>query len=1072
MTTRHGETIRRRLESLGRRQLANGLLALVLLAVGLAAAGVVLVTLAFWSGWLLFVGLVPLGWLAVRWLRGLNTVSQARDVEAHFPAVEGRLVSALELAGLVPAGREGYSDELLEAAVADVEERFRPLPVERLVRRKRAYGAALAAAAGLALLAGLFVLAPARARFGLVNAFAPGRLEVEFAVVPGDTSVLPGSEFAIACTVRAPVRLGRVRLERAGAGAGSRVLVLEDGVVLVPVRATGDFSYRFRVLGARSAEHRVRVLEPVRVERLGLTIRYPAYSGLPDFRTASPDVAALRGSRVTVGGESNRPLAGARVVFAADTNALEVSGERGFAGEFTVRGDAEGRLELADAAGGGFQPVERLRVRAVPDESPLVKLLLPGRDVDLPVSMKLGLAINSLDDFGLTGLWLHWGRDSVFERRRIGSPSGREDTTFFAWDLSDVGLLPGEVASYYVSVSDNDNVSGPKTGRTPVFRVRFPTMTEIYESSVRQTERTASELAPMRDTQEELSQELGRIADQLRSEGELSWDQRQALGELLGEQQDLAEEIAELRDEVARLTDELFSGVALDRETMARLGQLQELLSRLLPRELQESLERLQQSLAEESPELQRALEQFEQDQEQLRESIDQALEFLERVMEEQRLEALARQAEDLARAEQEVARQAPAGDLDDLVEAQAGVEAGLDSLLRELQDLAASMSDSATADSLAGLAEAAEQDGFKEQAGQVTAQLQQGQRSQAGSEAGKLGDKLKQMAESLQAMSQGLKKKRSGEAARELAAAAEELLMVSREQEGLEQQAARGGGVDGLAARAMSLANATTLVAESLAALGGRTMAVPAQAVAELFRANNTMKAAAQTMVENRAGPAARQLRNARTAVDRATAMVLAALEQAASGGGMSGSMSSLMEQLGQMTADQMAINMGMSGMPIPMPGGMSGSQAEALSRLLSQQAALRERLEQLLEEMGGERPGLTGSLEGLVDEMKEVERALAELDIDRELVERQESILSHLLDAQRSVRQQGHKEQRESETARPFERGPRVALPEDHGERNRLLREELMRALKTGELGDYEPMIRAYFEKLLSEP
>ena len=143
-----------------------------------------------------------------------------------------------------------------------------------------------------------------------------------------------------------------------------------------------------------------------------------------------------------------------------------------------------------------------------------------------------------------------------------------------------------------------------------------------------------------------------------------------------------------------------------------------------------------------------------------------------------------------------------------------------------------------------------------------------------------------------------------------------------------------------------------------------------------------------------------------------------------------------------------------------------------EALSRILGKQRALREQLQQMLEAMGGSQPGLSGSLEGLLDEMKGVEKDLAELNVNRELIERQESILAHLLDTQRSMRQQGFKEERQSESGKEFQLLQRPSLPEDKGERNRMLREELMRALKQGYPAEYEKMIRAYFERLLAEP
>lgn len=245
--------------------------------------------------------------------------------------------------------------------------------------------------------------------------------------------------------------------------------------------------------------------------------------------------------------------------------------------------------------------------------------------------------------------------------------------------------------------------------------------------------------------------------------------------------------------------------------------------------------------------------------------------------------------------------------------------------------------------------------------------------------------------------------------------------------------------------------------------------MATTSRIAADLAGTMLVMKTAAGEMVENQRGLVVRHMGESRAGLDRAVMMLLAALASAQQGGGMSGGMESLLEQLSQMTADQMAINSGMNGIPMPIPGGMSASQMQALGELMAAQRALREKLEQMLQSMGGEKPGLTPSLEGLVDDMKKVEEDMSQLNVTRELVERQESILSHLLDAQRSVRRQGHKEERESETARQFviERAP--SLPEDRGDRNRLLREELMRALKKGDLGEYEQLVRAYFERLM---
>ena len=116
-----------------------------------------------------------------------------------------------------------------------------------------------------------------------------------------------------------------------------------------------------------------------------------------------------------------------------------------------------------------------------------------------------------------------------------------------------------------------------------------------------------------------------------------------------------------------------------------------------------------------------------------------------------------------------------------------------------------------------------------------------------------------------------------------------------------------------------------------------------------------------------------------------------------------------------------------------------------------------------------GGMQPGMTGSVEAAIEEMKQLEQDLANLNPPRPLVERNERIVNKLLDAQRSIRQRDQTEQRESESGKAFVAGGSPKLPADLGERKKLLREQLMRALKEDFPREYEPYVKAYFDALL---
>ena len=91
--------------------------------------------------------------------------------------------------------------------------------------------------------------------------------------------------------------------------------------------------------------------------------------------------------------------------------------------------------------------------------SPLVDIFYPGYNVDVPNDMQLGIGIRCSDDYGLEkGTFYHTfeGENTkhlALERGAI------EDTIYFQWDLSEIGMLPGDEISYYIEWGDGTNSS-------------------------------------------------------------------------------------------------------------------------------------------------------------------------------------------------------------------------------------------------------------------------------------------------------------------------------------------------------------------------------------------------------------------------------------------------------------------------------------------------------------------------------------------------------------------------------------------------------------------------------------
>ena len=116
------------------------------------------------------------------------------------------------------------------------------------------------------------------------------------------------------------------------------------------------------------------------------------------------------------------------------------------------------------------------------------------------------------------------------------------------------------------------------------------------------------------------------------------------------------------------------------------------------------------------------------------------------------------------------------------------------------------------------------------------------------------------------------------------------------------------------------------------------------------------------------------------------------------------------------------------------------------------------------------GELSKLLGDLNRIAREMREVQTDLAQGSVNPETLRKQDSILSRLLDSQRSLRERDFERRRRAESGINVKRlSPgHIDLTSQEG-KNRL-REDLLKALQEGYSRDYEELIRKYFDYMQS--
>jgi hypothetical protein len=218
--------------------------------------------------------------------------------------------------------------------------------------------------------------------------------------------------------------------------------------------------------------------------------------------------------------------------------------------------------------------------------------------------------------------------------------------------------------------------------------------------------------------------------------------------------------------------------------------------------------------------------------------------------------------------------------------------------------------------------------------------------------------------------------------------------------------------------------------------------------------------------------GGSAAGLREARQALGSVNALIVGLLTSNQSSSGSSGgALDQLMQQLQQMSGQQSRLNEMTEELRSLMEQmGMSQGFERQLAEMKATQEQLLEEARRLAREFGDRREVL-GRLDDTADEM---ERTLEEMErsgASQETIDRQQRILSRLLDAQRSIRRRDYTRRRASTEGGAYARSGPEGLPEDVARVTQELREDLLRAMQKGYPTEYRQLIRAYFDNLTED-
>lgn len=655
-----------------------------------------------------------------------------------------------------------------------------------------------------------------------------------------------------------------------------------------------------------------------------------------------------------------------------------------------------------------FDPI-RFIVDVVPDAYPDIRV----ESYDEELSTQVYFSGLLADDYGFSRLVFHADVKQPVEREILlpvaFDRSQPRSSFFYHIDLDSLGVMPGQHMEAYFEVWDNDGFHGPKSKRSQVFDYYKPSLSEL-DSLAEETENDIMDrMASKAEEATQLRDEIDRMLQELISKQELDWTDREKIKELVEKQAEIEEEWNRLQEEQEQLSNFMEQHELANEQLRQKQEQINELFEQVLPEEIQRMMEEIQR-LLEDLPrdQIQQMLQQMKANNSELQDLLDRNLSLLEQLKMEKEINEL---VDDLNELGESLESGTDSLSNDEAKEAFEELMQTLDSLVERNQELTDPFN--------------LQQDEAMEQS--IEQDLDNGAKQEA-------GGKMKEMADSLMMNMMMGGEEQLAEDAHLVRILLENTVRSSHQQEDLMQSLGTLRTDDpSLASKIVQqreLEANFAMVKDSLRAMALRQPMIQNFVFDEIGQIDRHTEAALRNMSELHFAMAMSSQQSALSSMNNLALLLAESLDNmesmmsnssCSSGNrnprpGQQGKsmqqMKEMQEQLGrqlEQLRQQMQQQQQQNGQAMP-------SMSEEFARMAAEQEMIRHSMQQMLDEM--KRNGQLGDdgLNQIIQDMEVLEEDLVNKRVGRQTLERNQQILSRMLESERAQERRDQDEQRRS--------------------------------------------------------
>ena len=822
-----------------------------------------------------------------------------------------------------------------------------------------------------------------------------------------------------------------------------------------------------------------------------ITVVPPAYSKL-HAETQKGNVAViqgLKGSTVQIYLSSNRLLESAYLDINGEQSEM-ASTHRSASGNFELMEEGNFTVNLVDQRGITNRDPVPYSIEIIPDHDPSLSIIKPPPFIELGSDQSIAIHLEVEDDYGFTELQV------AYEVRRPTylqadpyvamfaihdlNPDTLIQTIYSTWDLGDLVLMPEDEVHFHFELTDNDDISGPKKTVSSTFIARVPSLADLYETAENSEADFIDDMTSGVDEFQELKAQFEALELEALKTKEMDWDQQQSMKNALEQAKEELTNLEKMAEAIEAITDQAEKHDLFSPDLLDKFKELSDLIRDVIPEDMLTNMEDLQEALENmDMKKLQESLSDLADNMDQIEQDLDRYLEIFKRLAAEQKMDELQNRMQQLYdqqnALDQEISQTNENTDQSTLARLAQEEKRNLEefenmkSLLQEASELVEPYSKK-TADDLTEMARADLTEETELNMMETMENLSQAQTQSAQRTSQESLQNMEMMMQQMMQMQQQFQQETVAEMTEQFQALMQDVLYLSSQEEQLRSEvksASRNSPrLREFAARQQLLQDQLQSIMNQMMELSKQTFAITPEIGRGVGKANAGMQEAKNKLTDRNVSQAGQNQDAAMAGLNEAALGLFNSMQSMQQSGSASG-YEQFLQMMQQMAGQQQGLNQ--QGMQLSLGQMAASAQQQMMRQMLQKQQGIRKSLEQMMNEMRHSGQHGLGDLSGIGREMDEVIKDLQRRRFTRKTQERQQRILSRMLDSQTSMTQRGFKEERKSTVAgsEVIYEGP-GGLPVDLGQRQNLALQALNKSINAGYSREHQTMIKRYFNSL----